>query len=311
MKHIAFTIDKNFLRFCTVTMVSILKNDTPEDLTFHVIANDLDENGRSTLTNLVKEYGAQVFFYQVSQELLNGYYIKWEGQRLPMVVFYRCLLSSILPTYVNKVLYLDCDLLVLRPLDELWNTDLNEKAIAGIPDDYNINEKHCQRLGYDRSYNYFNGGVLLINLEYWRQHGIEQECKKYFKENPDKILYNDQDLLNGLLHEYTVLADMKWNVQENAYRIRNNNRFQQDPHYLDTILHPAILHYSSRKPWQYHCMHPLRNLFFKYQNLTPWKGENILNHWGPKLHRAIHLMPYFLKLKKNKYIDLSKYTALS
>lgn len=98
-------------------------------------------------------------------------------------------------------------------------------------------------------------------MEYWREHNIEQQCKTYYKDNPERVLYNDQDLLNGLLHEHKVLVDMKWNVQEGAYRVPKGKTADWCPPYIDTILHPAILHYSSRKPWQYHCMHPLRHLF--------------------------------------------------
>ena len=45
--------------------------------------------------------------------------------------------------------------------------------------------------------------------------------------------------------------------------------------YQDALLHPAILHYTNRKPWEYHCMHPLRKLFYDYQNLTPYAGQSV------------------------------------
>ena len=61
---------------------------------------------------------------------------------------------------------------------------------------------------------------------------------------------------------------------------------------------------ASRKPWQYHCMHPLRHLYFEYQDLTPWKGENVLNNWKPRLHRFIHFLPYTLGLKRSKYLNI-------
>lgn len=304
MKHIVFTIDHKFVRFCAVTMVSILKNDTPSDITVHVVANGLSQADRTVLSDLAITYGASIAFYEVPQEKLEGYAIRWEGQRLPMVVFYRCLLASLLPDSVKKALYLDSDILVLKPLDDFWNTNLEGKALAGVPDDFTVNPVHCNRLGYDLSYNYFNGGVLLLNLDYWRKHNIEQQCKTYYKDNPERVLYNDQDLLNGLLHEHRVLVDMKWNVQEGAYRVPKGKTADWCPPYIDTILHPAILHYSSRKPWQYHCMHPLRHLYFEYQDLTPWKGENVLNNWKPRLHRFIHFLPYTLGLKRSKYLNI-------
>ena len=83
-----------------------------------------------------------------------------------MVVFYRCLLASLLPDSVKKVLYLDSDILVLKPLGDFWNTNLEGKALAGVPDDFTVNPVHCNRLGYDLSYNYFNGDVLIIELDY-------------------------------------------------------------------------------------------------------------------------------------------------
>ena len=104
--------------------------------------------------------------------------------------------------------------------------------------------------------------------------------------------------------EHKVLVAMKWDVQEGLYRIPKGKNACWRPPYLETILHPAILHYSSRKPWQYHCMHPLRHLYFEYQNLTPWKGEHVLNRFGPRLHRFIHLLPYTLGLKRSKYLKL-------
>ena len=135
-------------------------------------------------------------------------------------------------------------------------------------------------------------------------NALIRRLKAYYKDNPERVLYNDQDLLNGLLHEHRVLVDMKWNVQEGAYRVPKGKTADWCPPYIDTILHPAILHYSSRKPWQYHCMHPLRHLYFEYQDLTPWKGENVLNNWKPRLHRFIHFLPYTLGLKRSKYLNL-------
>lgn len=307
MKHIVFTIDHKFVRYCAVTLVSVLKNDKPNDLHFHILANDLTEQDQDVFCNLCDQAGAKVSFYTVPESLLDGFSIRWEKHRLPMIVFYRCLLASILPSDIDKALYLDSDILVLQPLDELWNTDLTNKAVAGVPDDFKVNPAHCQRLQYDLSFNYFNGGVLLLNLNYWREHDIENQCKVYYQKYPERVIYNDQDLLNGLLHDKRVLVDNKWNVQEGAYRKPKGAKKDWKPAHLETILHPAILHYSSKKPWQYHCMHPLADLFFTYQDFTPWKGEHVLNHLWPRIHRFIHLLPYTLGWKRKKYIDLSRY----
>lgn len=218
MMHIAFTIDNRFVRPCAVTMVSVLRNNVPYEIVFHVIGLNLHQEDVAFFSALCDSYGAKVFFYEVAEEKMKAYEVTWEKQRLSKVVFFRCLLSSILPMSVSKVLYLDCDVLVLSSLYGLWETDLTGVALAGVPDSFTVNPVHCRRLHYAPSYNYFNGGVLLLNLEYWRVHEVERLCAEHYRMYSDRIVYNDQDLLNSLLHERKRLLDMKWNVQEGAYR---------------------------------------------------------------------------------------------
>lgn len=299
MIHIALTIDYKFVRFCAVTMVSILKNNRTQGITFHIIGDlSLSSGDKESLSRLACDFGAETVFYQVKDEQIGSYVLKWESKRLSKVVFYRCILPSVLPSSLSRVLYLDCDVLVLGELEDLWNTDLHGYALAAIPDAVVVNPKHCVRLHYDVSYNYFNGGVLLLNLDYWRAYNVEEQCKAYYREHVREIVYNDQDLLNGLLFDKKRLVGLKWNLQESAFRKKTAHLYPKQ-----LISDCVILHYSSRKPWQYHCMHPLRHLFFEYQELTEWKGCSPSVSWRKRLHRFFHLLPYNLKLKENKYID--------
>ena len=299
MIHIALTIDHKFVRFCAVTMVSILKNNPVQDITFHILDDcSLSAKDMDSLSHIADEFKAGIVFHHVRDEQIGSYTLKWESQRLSKVVFYRCILPSVLPTSLSRVLYMDCDVLVLGNLDELWNTDLQDYALAAVPDAAVVNPRHCARLHYDVSYNYINGGVLLLNLDYWREHHTEEQCKVYYREHIHDIVYNDQDLLNGLLFDKKKLVDMKWNLQESAFRKKTAHLYPRQ--LMDNCV---ILHYSSRKPWQYHCMHPLRNLFFEYQELTEWKGCSPQQSWWNRLHRFIHLLPYKLKLKEDKYMD--------
>ena len=88
-------------------------------------------------------------------------------------------------------------------------------------------------------------------------------------------------------------------IKETVYLLNIN------PPYQDALLHPAILHYTNRKPWEYHCMHPLRKLFYDYQNLTPYAGQSVLNNPLKRIHRFIHLLPYLLGFKQKRYYSLS------
>ena len=198
MKHIAFTIDEKFVRFCAVTMASILEHNEPSDVMFHVVSDGISQTACDILSQLAARKGAFIAFYTVPAEAMKGYSIRWEGKRLSMVVFYRCILASLLPESVSKVLYLDCDILVLDNIDELWNTDISGKALAAVPDSFIVNPVHCRRLHYDVSFNYFNGGVLLLNLDYWRENHIEAMRQRLISYREQ--LNTDKPLVIKLLH---------------------------------------------------------------------------------------------------------------
>lgn len=305
MIHIALTIDRKFVDNCAVTMVSILHNNRPEDIVFHILSQGLVKENTDFLKQVAGNYGAAVHFYDIPDEKIQGYEIRWEGKRLSKVVFFRCILASVLSKDISRVLYLDCDVLVLGSLQEFWDVDLEGKALAGIQDTVRPHPTYFVRLRYDESFSYFNGGVLLLNLDYWRQHDIERKSLEYYIKYPDRVLLNDQDVLNAVLYDQKLLVDIKWNVQDDFYRRKRFKSSDWRDEYTEAILHPVILHFSGRKPWAYHAMHPLRHLYFKYRDMTPLSDTQQFSRWD-EVHRFIHLLPYTLRLKKQKYVDLKE-----
>lgn len=313
MIHIALTIDAKFTRYCAVTMASILKNNSPKDVTLHIVAQNLPHQDCLYLRQVAERRGASICFYNIPSEKIQNYKVTWKKNRLSVVVFYRCLLASTLPASVSRVLYLDCDTLVLDDLEELWNTNMEGVAVAGVQDMIIPNPSYFERLQYDPSFNYINGGVLLLNLDYWREHDIESECLKYYQQYPERVLLNDQDILNGLLYDSKKVVDMKWNVQDNFYRAQSYAAMKGNPSYRNAIFYPVILHYSGRKAWSHHATHPLRSLFFYYQSMVVREQPNRMQEAVIRIHRFIHLLPYYLGWKQWKYIqvkDLRSYSPV-
>ena len=176
MIHIACNIDANFMQHCAVTLVSLFENNKSADICVHIVAPSLSEENQQILRNLVASYGNDIRFYFPPEDLLSCFAIKKFGKRISMATYYRCMFSAILPDDVEKVLYLDCDIVVLGDISEFWNTDLSGCGAACIEDIGKDEDERYERLHYDRSYSYFNAGVLLINLDYWRKYNIEEKC---------------------------------------------------------------------------------------------------------------------------------------
>ena len=106
----------------------------------------------------------------------------------------------------------------LRDISEFWNTDLSGCGAACVEDIGKDEDERYERLHYDKSCSYFNAGVLLINLDYWRKHKVDVQCVRYFETYPERIQFNDQDLLNVVLCKDKVFVPLKWNMQDGFYR---------------------------------------------------------------------------------------------
>lgn len=303
MIHIACNIDHNYVRYCAVTLASLFENNRSEDITVHIIARDLSDDDRKVLNELAQQYGNTICYYTPDEKMLEGFTIRKFSKRISMATYYRCILSSLLPESVDKVLYLDCDIVILGSIAPLWNIPLDGKGVAAVED---IGCHEAQRydiLKYPMEYSYFNAGVLLINLDYWRKHDVAHACIEYFHAYPERILFNDQDLLNSILYKDKVLIDPCWNVQDGFYRNADNTKIWKEK-YAQALLHPVVLHYTNRKPWDYDSQHPLREEYFKYLDLTPWKGQRPWHSIKNRFKRFFRLFPFYIGARRAKYIRL-------
>ena len=304
MIHIAFNIDSNYMQHCAVTLVSIFENNKEEDISIHIIAQNLSETNKEVLRQLTERYHNSVFFYEPDMKLLEGFFIRKFSKRISIATYYRCILSRILPDSIDKLIYLDCDIVILGSIRPLWDISLAGIGVAAVEDMGCREPARYEILQYPMEYSYFNAGVLLINLSYWREHDIAQACIDYFHKYPERILYNDQDLLNSILYKDKKLIDIKWNVQDAFYRSASHIIREGNKKEIDALLHPVILHYTNRKPWKYDSQHPLRNKYYYYLDFTPWKGERSLDKPINKIKRFLRLLPFYIKIRKVKYANL-------
>lgn len=304
MIDIACNIDDNYIQHCAVTLISLFSNNRESRFTVHIIARDFSQENKNTLTRICHEYENQIKFYAPHQEQVKGFFIRKFSKRISIATYYRCLLSDILPDNIDRVLYLDCDIVVAGDILPLWNISLENVAVAAVEDIGCHESERYDILKYPMDYSYFNAGVLLVNLAYWREHHVVAACLDYFRKYPERILFNDQDLLNSVLYKNKKLIDLKWNAQDGFYRNPKHGENIWVEQYMQVLRHPVIIHYTNRKPWEYDSQHPLRGLYFKYLDLTPWKG------WRPNrqvlnvVRRFFHLLPFYLRIRKPKYIRL-------
>lgn len=309
MIHIACNIDSRYVRHCAVTLVSLFENNPSEEFTVHILDGGLNQQEQETLSQLAQRYCHTVRYYSPQPDMLKGLSIHKFGKRISMATYYRCILADILPPGIEKVLYLDCDIVVRGNIRPFWDTPLDGRTGVAAVEDIGCGEtRRYEILNYPMKDSYFNAGVLLINLTFWRGHQVGKACIEYFRKYPERILFNDQDLLNSILHAHKSLVDLRWNVQDGFYRTPPGGLTSGwREKYADVLKHPAILHYTNRKPWDYDSQHPLRMEYFKYLDLTPWKGERPWNDLSNRLKRMFYLIPFRLRVRRPKYVDLNSF----
>ena len=269
--EIVLCTDHRFIMPAGVMIHSVCKNNMDQEVRFHVIVDEsVTEEDKEDIREVAEKNTVQ--YYMVNCQAFSSMPLL---PNISYATYYRLLIPQILSEDIHKVLFLDCDIIVRRSLLQLWETNIEEYALAAVIDNLDSVIGTYNRLKYSPNLEYFNAGVLLLNLKYWRANGIHGEIISYMKNHSESILLCDQDVLNYVLRERKRLLPIKFNFQTAFLFLVDNcgyDYWKYEKDVLEARKDPIILHYTSIKPWMEGCNHPYRSTFFRYQNETKWKG---------------------------------------
>lgn len=266
--NILFTLDRNYLEALKVTLGSLYINNANETFDVYLLAEDIAESDLRCLDAFHPAGGAAYHFLSVPQECFentpsNRYYSH--------AMYYRLLAPQILPQSMERILYLDPDTLIINDLRDLYEVDFRGKLYAaamhhGITGISGPIGK--LRLPENESEDYFNSGVLMMNLPLLRETIRFQDIFDYVEKYRAALILPDQDILNALYGDRILPMDeMRWNYDTrdyNSYRIASQGKADMDWVMQNT----AILHFcGKRKPWKKGCHTRFTALYKHYQNL--------------------------------------------
>lgn len=300
--HIATNIDDNYLTYCAVMLTSLFVNNPNTTFSVHILSQGLQPATIQSLEQCVRGFGNhhQLCFHTIDGAVIDRL-PQYENGHISPAANCRLFAAELLPAHLTKVLYLDCDLLILDKVDALFQLDLKDYAVAAVEDMWSGKNDNYERLGYDSQYTYFNSGVMMINLEWWRQHQIEQSVSA-FLSTPRNLKYIDQDILNAVLHRHWLQLPLVWNVQDGFLRKKTRIRESKLNEMLHAAKKPSIVHYTGgKKPWHSRCLNPYRHLFFQYLDQTQWKGWRPELSLGDRFHLFFGNILTALWLKPRKY----------
>lgn len=309
--NIVCATDGKYVPYCGVMLTSLFENNKEREINVYILIDKaLPANGVAKFERLAKHYHQTINFCKVDSSFFENFPIKGNGVgQLSVACYYRIYAADLLPDNINEVLYLDCDIIVNDGIGELFDMDWKDVAI-GVVDDMCIEwQEYYDRLQYERELGYFNSGVVLINLEYWRKHNVATQCIDYLANNYKCIENNDQDVLNFVLRKQKRTLPITYNYQTLFLDLYCFNTFSKKMK-GDVLMekNPKIIHYASRmKPWMaYYYSFPFYSVWQKYKKISPWRCMPEVLPQKLKLVALIKrylIWPFGLWLKKPQLIE--------
>ena len=299
--NIVLASDNNYVQHCCTTMTSILYNN--KDVHIYLFTEGLSPKNEELLQKHVSSLGGTLSICKVDSNVVQQFPMpKTQSAHISIATYYRLFVDLVLPNNIDKAIYMDCDIIVKDSLDELYSMDINDAAIAAVyqNNEWALGNGAFERLNIPQDYGYFNAGVLLINLKYWRENNVTDRLFAFIKEHYDKIRSHDQDTLNAVLYKEVIGVSNKWNYLP-IFLLEAEFHFPKTVDYSIPVT-PIVIHYVyTPKPWDYYCCHPYTNEYFKYLNMSPFKG------WKPKWsfqvfwkHKLKPIMGRLLRLLRDR-----------
>ncbi len=244
-------------------LCSLYENNREHYITVHILHKDLSDTARKLLVELSGRYNNRTVFHLVDDSVLDGVQFR-KNRPLSMAAYYRLLLSSVLPEDLDKVLYLDCDMIVMRNIQEIFEIEIDNYALAATMDSFPYTEKHRLQLHMEVGERTFCSGIMLVNLKYWREHNVETGLLEYAKRHREEVFLHDQDVLNYYFKKKWFLLPPKWNHTAGNLRIASRPEYKKFD-YMAFAKAPMIYHYASVgiKPW-YNAPTPDKDLYVEY-----------------------------------------------
>ena len=268
MMNILLTLDRNYLVPMRVLLTSLFLNNPGECFHIYLAGDGLTQEDLASARALCARFSSRLTLLDVDDHLFSAaptlrYYSR--------AMYYRLLAAELLPDTLQRVLYLDPDMLVLGPLHDLYDTDMDGRLFAacihkGLVDlSTPVNR---MRLGTPDAEGYFNSGMLLMNLREMRLHVHPQEIFDYVEQNRQLLVLPDQDVLNALYADAILPLDERlYNYDARKYSeylVASQSKCDM----AWVMENTRILHFcGKKKPWKKTVTGRFLSLYRHYMSL--------------------------------------------
>ncbi len=287
--HIVYASDDRFAEILGVSLVSLYENSKDmDDIVVFVLDSGIKDENKRKIESVAGNYGRSGIRWIPAQDISKVLSMKVKTDRGSLSQYARLFVSSDLPADLDRVLYLDCDIAIVKSIKELWNLDLHGKTIAALLDAFST----AYRANIDLKKNdiMFNSGVMLIDLKRWKEQKVEDRLLKFIEKKQGHIQQGDQGALNAVLSHDTYCFEPRFNsvtiyhdfdYDEMMIYRKPAEGFYTRESIREAVNAPSMIHYTtsllSKRPWISGCERSYLDVWLTYKALSPWESAALWN----------------------------------
>ncbi|MBU0615854.1 MAG: glycosyltransferase family 8 protein [Nanoarchaeota archaeon] len=270
--------NENFALPLEVMIRSLLENSRRyERVSIYILQRDFSHKNRLKISACK----ANIIWIDIKHDnpLFNHLKV---SDHITLESYYRLFIPDLLPKATDKVIYLDCDIIINDDIGKLWDTDIKDNYLMAVPeiqkDCLYVSSQHGLKLYKElcipEKTKLFNAGVLLINLKRWRQDNFAGKVIDYLVQEKEHVKLHDQDGLNAMAKGIWKELNPRWNLLTQIFEYSSWKTSPWSKRlYYRTLNNPAIIHYNHfAKPWHKNNFYYYNDLFYYYLDKTSWKG---------------------------------------
>lgn len=278
---IVYACDDKYAMLAGVSIESLYaSNKDIDELNIYILANQITEENKRRLCSIAKAYSREIIFVEYTESDLCGSQ-KINTQFWSIDTFTRLFTPQLLPD-LHKIIYLDCDVMILDSLNELWGAELNGLPCAAVSEPISV--LHRKNVRMSSADTYYNAGIMLIDLDVWRKEEALKEFWSCIERHNGRVPYVDQGVINEVFRGRIATLPAKYNVStiyfdfsyEGAERYRAGKNEYSKAEVEAAKKSPAIVHFNSSfltpRPWVENSTHPYAAQWESCCTRTPWRN---------------------------------------
>lgn len=280
--NILIAINKEYITPAK-TMLRSLIDTNRGAISVYILNYELEKKDICNIKKNINRDNVEICDIRIENKIFEKYYIP---EQFSVEIFIRLIAYQVLPPDVDKILWLDSDMIILNDISELYKSRFDGRMMVVCKDigcyESGVMEERRERLDNSEMKEYFNSGMLLMNLKKMRDNFNIEKVFEILNKKDIELIYPDQDILNMILWDDVKYADDNiYNKQVFSYQNYDVNALRKNSN---------ILHYVGKiKPWNFRYEGSAKKLYYNELKKVDRRAYSLI-----RLKRILFRIKWFL-----------------